>query len=106
MGDGRKMSQGARRPLQVVSEKGEDGKARHRSYWVRDARGARVSSLFSSYDAADARRLEIEQKIQLKSRQKERVCIVEGCNTKLISDGPHHRMCNRCRLHADDWMAA
>ncbi|WP_425072550.1 hypothetical protein [Sagittula sp. S175] len=33
-------------------------------------------------------------------KKKRRPCIT--CGTKILSDGPHHRMCNPCRTRSDD----
>lgn len=58
----------------------------------------RVSTVFSSMAEAEARLLVIEAERARKARLRERPCL--SCGTAFLSEGPHHRMCQRCRGRA------
>ena len=62
----------------------------------------RVSKCYCAKADADARKDEL-----LRKRQRTPRPCISGCGRTILSEGPHHRMCDPCR-HRDapgDWMS-
>lgn len=73
--------------------------ARHKGgpgYTVFDARGAQVSAVHHDMDRAQA----IADGKNRRVRVKARACMT--CAEAFESEGPHHRMCKRCRSAHDE----
>jgi len=64
----------------------------------------RVSQRFTRHAAADARRLEMAEADARAGRSKRRPCMT--CKKPFLSEGPHHRMCGRCRAHGPAGLGA
>lgn len=60
--------------------------------------GAQVSAISRNMLMAEDKMVALENRAKLAART-ERSCL--RCSTKFMSEGPHNRMCNRCRATAD-----
>jgi DNA-binding transcriptional ArsR family regulator len=54
--------------------------------------------------AAQKQRRACRRQKAVASGAKMRVCIVRGCGREFLSDGPHHRMCGRCRKQVEEFV--
>lgn len=59
--------------------------------WAAYDDGVRVSCNFTDRGRAE----DIAEKLRRKAAQTKRKCL--SCSTVFVSDGPHNRMCDRCR---------
>ena len=75
-------------------------RSRRGAFWVTDAAGERVSQAYGDRVRAEA----ALARLQHAAQQQDRTCIT--CRRSFRSDGPHNRMCQRCRASvADDPLA-
>lgn len=74
-----------------------------RGYFVLSPAGERVSGPYGSKGSAETNRYARQCQADAKARRGPRPCLC--CGIEIQSEGPHHRMCTRCRTIGADTSA-
>lgn len=75
---------------------GYEAKSKNGRYIVKtpDGETIKASCLFGAAEICD--------RLDYQSRLKQRTCLSWGCDTEFMSEGSHHRMCDKCRGNKND----